>query len=105
MICCSPDPVDEGAAQDAVHPVRTADGGGPRGSPDAADSIRRAGRSPSSPLPVVTVSLGEFPYGTALRYLEASGIAAGLRDELQEKQKLAHLTRGHPLWLGSPVTT
>jgi len=41
-------------------------------APDAADSIRTELEDPHQPLPVVTVSLGEFPYGTALRYLEAS---------------------------------
>jgi hypothetical protein len=71
--------------------------------PDAADAIRAELEDPHQPLPFVPIDLTEFSYATALRYLETSGIAAGLRYEFQEKQKLAHLTRGHPLWLAFAV--
>jgi tetratricopeptide (TPR) repeat protein len=71
--------------------------------PDAVDAIRTELEDPHQPLPVVQINLTEFSYETALQYLGASGIAGGLRYELQERQKLAHLTRGHPLWLAFAV--
>lgn len=71
--------------------------------PEAIDSIRTELEDPHQPLPFITIDLAEFQYHAALHYLEASGISGGLRDEKQEKQKLAHLTRGHPLWLAFAV--
>jgi len=72
-------------------------------SPEPIDSIRTELEDPHQPLHVETINLSEFGYESALHYLEASGISAGLKDEQQEKQKLAHLTRGHPLWLAFAV--
>jgi tetratricopeptide (TPR) repeat protein len=71
--------------------------------PDAIDAIRTELEDPHQPLPVLAIDLERFSYEAALGYLGASGIAPGLRYELQEKQKLAHLTRGHPLWLAFAV--
>jgi len=73
------------------------------GDLEATDSIQTELEDPHQPLHVTTIKLGEFSYGAALRYLDASYISDGLSDEHQEKQKLVHLTRGHPLWLAFAV--
>lgn len=52
-------------------------------------------------LPVEQVSLGEFTREESLAYLERSGVASGLTKE--EKDRLALLSQGHPLWLSLAV--
>jgi tetratricopeptide (TPR) repeat protein len=64
---------------------------------DTDDPIKTVLEDPYQPLPTETVELCEFSKAAALDYLNASLVESALSDE--EKQKLVHLTRGHPLWL------
>ncbi len=64
---------------------------------DTDDPIKAELEDPHQPLPTETVELREFSKAAALDYLNASLVESALSDE--EKQKLVHLTRGHPLWL------
>jgi len=72
-------------------------------SPDAADSIR----TELEDSPSAAARCHGQPRRIPLRHRAAlpggQRIAAGLRDELQEKQKLAHLTGAIPLWLAFAV--
>jgi len=68
---------------------------------DGKDWIKNELEDPHQPLSVTAVQLGEFTWDAALGYLNSSGVAAGLTEE--EKKKLVHLTRGHPLWLAFTV--
>jgi hypothetical protein len=54
------------------------------------------------PIPVDRIDLKEFGYEDAIRYLNGSEIAGSLSDE--EKRKIVHLTRGHPLWLATAIS-
>lgn len=72
----------------------------PAGGPEQ-DRIKTELEDPHQPLPVTTILLGEFSKDAALGYLDMSGVASGLSDD--EKEKLVHLTRGHPLWLAFTV--
>lgn len=65
------------------------------------DPIRSELEDPHQGMPVTTVRLGEFSQEAALGYLDGSEVAAALSPE--EKEKLVHLTRGHPLWLAFVV--
>src|SRR5450755_1921303 len=65
------------------------------------DPIRSELEDPHQGIPVTDVWLGEFTQKDARDYLSASRVSAGLSDE--EKEKLIHLTRGHPLWLAFVV--
>ena len=68
---------------------------------NAPDPIRSELEDPHQGMPVTTVRLGEFTAEAALGYLDASQVAAALSPV--EKDKLVHLTRGHPLWLAFVV--
>jgi tetratricopeptide (TPR) repeat protein len=46
---------------------------------------------------ITEMRLGRFSRDAAARYLNSSPVSEGLGDE--EKAKLIHLTRGHPLWM------
>jgi len=70
---------------------------------DAVDSIMVELDDPHQPMPYITIDLGEFSYQHAVSYLLSSGVAGGLSSERSEAHKLAHLTRGHPLWLAFAV--
>lgn len=74
-----------------------------RPSPESAeeDPIRQELEDPHRPLPVTSIRLGAFTRAAAKRYLTSSGVASGL--SAQEKDKLVHLTQGHPLWLAFTV--
>src|SRR5579859_2782427 len=65
------------------------------------DQIKNELRDPHKSLGVTTVQLGEFPWPAALDYLAQSSVAVGLSDE--DREKLAYLTHGHPLWLAFTV--
>jgi len=69
----------------------------PPGDDDAADPIWRELDDPHQTLPVRRVNLTAFDRPAALAYLDESAVAVAVSAE--EKQKLVHLTRGHPLWL------
>jgi tetratricopeptide (TPR) repeat protein len=75
----------------------------PPGTGGEHDPIREELEDPHQRLPVETVMLGQFTEQAARRYIESSGVAAGLRTE-QEKSALVRLTRGHPLWLAFAVS-
>jgi tetratricopeptide (TPR) repeat protein len=66
-------------------------------SAEIQDPIRRELESGQNQLPLIRVDLAGFTKETALEYLNESGVARALSDE--EKDKMIHLTRGHPLWL------
>jgi tetratricopeptide (TPR) repeat protein len=76
--------------------------GRPPPEPDAEDPIKNELEDPHQRLPVRIMRLSEFSQPLALRYLNRSSIAAGLTEE--EKQKLVHLARGHPLWLAFTIS-
>jgi tetratricopeptide (TPR) repeat protein len=69
---------------------------------DTPDPIRNELEDPYQSIPVTTINLDRFPRGAALDYLSRSSVGPGL--SANEKMKLAHLTRGHPLWLAFTVT-
>jgi tetratricopeptide (TPR) repeat protein len=69
---------------------------------DDHDPIRSELAGPHKPLPVELINLREFAYQDSFRYLNSSDIAHGLSEE--EKRKLVHLTRGHPLWLATAIS-
>jgi tetratricopeptide (TPR) repeat protein len=71
------------------------------GHGDRPDPIRHELDDPYQKLPVTTIWLGEFSQQAALDYLNDSGVASGLSAD--EKAKLVHLTRGHPLWLAFTI--
>ncbi len=73
----------------------------PNDEDEAPDPIRNELSDPYQGMPVTTVTLGEFTQDAALRYLHSSS-AASLDDD--EKAKLVHLTRGHPLWLAFTIS-
>jgi tetratricopeptide (TPR) repeat protein len=75
--------------------------GRPPSEEDKEDWIAKELQDPHRPLPFRTVRLGEFTSAGALEYLTGSAVAVGLTAD--EKEKLAHLTRGHPLWLAFTV--
>lgn len=75
----------------------------PRVPRDGKDPIKEELEDPHRPLPVSVIQLGEFTRRAALDYLTESGVAPGLSEEDKEKEKLVHLTRGHPLWLAFTV--
>ncbi|MEV4618506.1 AAA family ATPase [Asanoa sp. NPDC049573] len=75
--------------------------GRPLTSADSIDPIRRELEDPHQSIELTTVELGEFGPAAALGYLDASAVAAALSAD--EKTKLIHLTRGHPLWLALTV--
>jgi tetratricopeptide (TPR) repeat protein len=66
-------------------------------SAEIQDPIRRELESGQNRLPVIRVNLAGFTKEAALEYLNESGVARALSGE--EKDKMIHLTRGHPLWL------
>jgi tetratricopeptide (TPR) repeat protein len=70
---------------------------------DAVDSIKEELEDPHQQMPYTTINLAEFSYEHAVSYLRASKVSEGLSNEEQEAHKLAHLTRGHPLWLAFTV--
>jgi hypothetical protein len=72
--------------------------GRPPVSEDYGDSIRGELEDPYyQSISVTIIHLGSFTQDAALDYLGKSRVASGLSDV--EKAKLAHLTRGDPLWL------
>lgn len=71
--------------------------GRPLTSREHQDPIRDQLDDPHQRLPWTAISLDAFEYEEALRFLDRSS----LHDE--EKQRLVHLTRGHPLWLALAV--
>ena len=66
------------------------------------DPIRTELEDSHASLPVTTVSMGGFTWHAALGYLNASPVVVGLTDN--EKAKLVHLTRGHPLWMAFTIS-
>jgi hypothetical protein len=75
--------------------------GRPPRTPPGDDQIKNELEDPHQSLQVTPVELAEFPWAAALDYLTESSVAAGLSEE--EKEKLAYLTHGHPLWLAFTV--
>ena len=69
---------------------------------DDHDPIRGELAGPYQRLPVELINLKEFAYQDSFKYLNFSDIADGLSEE--EKKKLVHLTRGHPLWLATAIS-
>jgi tetratricopeptide (TPR) repeat protein len=76
--------------------------GRPPPLPGEADPLKTELEDPHQNITVTVVELGEFSQSSALRYLNRSAIAKGLKE--LEKQKLVCLTRGHPLWLAFSVS-
>jgi tetratricopeptide (TPR) repeat protein len=68
---------------------------------DGRDPIKSQLEDPHLSLPVKTIHLAELTHGAALEYLDKSAVASALTAE--EKEKLVHLTRGHPLWLALAI--
>jgi hypothetical protein len=68
---------------------------------DDSDPIRNEFAGPYQRLPVERINLREFAYEDAVKYLNSSDLAGSLSDE--EKTKIVHLTRGHPLWLATAI--
>jgi tetratricopeptide (TPR) repeat protein len=64
---------------------------------DETDPIRDELQDPHQGMPVRTVRLSEFSLPNAQRYLDDSPVASALSSD--ERQRLVHLSRGHPLWL------
>ena len=75
--------------------------GRPPSEEDTEDWIAKELEDPHRPIPVREVRLREFTAASALEYLTGSAVAVGLTAD--EKEKLVHLTRGHPLWLAFTV--
>ena len=69
---------------------------------DYRDPILSEFAGPHQPVPVERIDLKEFVYDDAVKYLNSSEIAGSLSDE--EKKKIVHLTRGHPLWLAAAIS-
>lgn len=72
------------------------------GSENQHDPIRDELEDPHQPMPIESITLGEFAETDALTYLENSSVAAALAED--EKKALVRLTRGHPLWLAFTVS-
>lgn len=68
---------------------------------EQADPIRQELEDPYQGLPVVPISLGDFPEPSARAYLAASRTDSGLTPD--ELDKLVRLSRGHPLWLAFTI--
>jgi tetratricopeptide (TPR) repeat protein len=66
------------------------------------DPIKKELDDPYQKLPAVTIPLGEFPEEDALTYLNGSNITADLPAD--DKARLVHMTRGHPLWLALAIS-
>lgn len=89
--------------------------GRPPRAASGADPIKNELEDPHQHIHVHSIELSEFSQSGALKYLEASSVAAGLdatapaerkadhQQETDEKQKIVLLTRGHPLWLAFAV--
>jgi len=69
---------------------------------DRPDPIRDELEDQYQNIPVTAVTLGPFSYEAALEYLRGSAIGSALASS--EVEKLALLTRGHPLWLAFAVS-
>jgi tetratricopeptide (TPR) repeat protein len=65
------------------------------------DPIESELKNPHYGMPVEKVELGRFGQSASIEYLDASGVSDDLAD--QEKEKLAVLTRGQPLWLAFAI--
>ncbi len=68
---------------------------------DRLDPVRNELEDPYQSIPVTAISLREFTRQGALDYLGRSGVATALSED--ERAKLVHLTRGHPLWLAFTI--
>jgi hypothetical protein len=66
------------------------------------DPVRNEFAGPYQALPVERIDLKEFLYEDAFKYLNFSEIGGNLLEE--EKRKVIHLTRGHPLWLATAIS-
>jgi tetratricopeptide (TPR) repeat protein len=71
---------------------------------DAArpDPIKSQLEDPHQNITVTTIMLEDFTQQSARAYLNESSVASALSDD--EKERLVHLTRGHPLWLAFTVS-
>jgi tetratricopeptide (TPR) repeat protein len=67
------------------------------GRPMQGDPIQEELEDPHQPMPVTVLELGPFDYQVAEDYLRAGEIGSALAPA--EIEKLALLTRAHPLWL------
>jgi tetratricopeptide (TPR) repeat protein len=68
----------------------------------AEDPIKHELLDPYQPMTVTTIELGDFTEEDATKYLDESRTGVHLAEA--EKIRLAHLTRGHPLWLAFTVS-
>lgn len=75
--------------------------GRPVAVPGHADPLAEELGGPYQPLPYDPIELSGFTWAETLNYLGSNGVAAALSEE--EKEKLALLSRGRPLWLALAV--
>src|SRR6185437_14288000 len=69
---------------------------------DDSDPIRTEFAGSYQRLQVKRIDLKEFAYEDAFKYLNSSEMGGSLSEE--EKTRLVHLTRGHPLWLAIAIS-